>query len=96
MKNVIDACFDFWLRLAGVSSVPEGASFLKLLFQYGQLNPSYLARKLGTNYETTLKHLFLLEKEGIIRQRLSGRTRFFRFANTLKAQAVVKLLEEWN
>jgi DNA-binding transcriptional ArsR family regulator len=43
-----------------------------------------------------MQHLTLLEKEGVITQRLSGRTRFFRFANTLKAQAVQKLLEEWS
>jgi DNA-binding transcriptional ArsR family regulator len=68
---------------------------LKLLFQYWQLNTSDLAYRLRTNYETTLRHLALLEKEGIVTQRLSGRTRFFRFANSLKAQATMKLLEEW-
>ena len=33
-------------------------------------------------------------KEGVVEQRLSGRTRFFRFANTLKARAVTRLLEK--
>ena len=68
---------------------------MKLLFNLGQLNISDLAHRLGTNYETTLSHLALLEKEGLIIQRLSGRTRFFRFARTLKARAIMKLLEEW-
>lgn len=68
---------------------------LKLLFRLGQLNTSDLARRLGANYETTLKHLALLERESLIEQRLSGRTRFFRFANGEKAQAIMKLLEEW-
>jgi DNA-binding transcriptional ArsR family regulator len=68
---------------------------LKLLFQLGQLNTSDLAHRLGANYKTTLGHLTLLEKEGVVEQRLSGKTRFFRFASTLKGRAVMKLLEEW-
>ena len=68
---------------------------LKLLFQYGQLNTSDLAQRLGANYEVTLNHLTLLKKEGVVLQRLSGKTRFFRFSNSMKAQAVAKLLEEW-
>jgi DNA-binding transcriptional ArsR family regulator len=69
---------------------------LKLLFNLGQLNTSDLAHRLGANYETTLSHLALLESEGLVIQRLSGRTRFFRLARTLKARAIMKLLEEWN
>jgi predicted transcriptional regulator len=69
---------------------------LKLLFKLGQLNTSDLAHRLGANYAMTLRHLTLLEKEGIVVQRLSGRIRFFRFASTLKARATVKLLEEWD
>jgi DNA-binding transcriptional ArsR family regulator len=68
---------------------------LKLLFQYAQLNTSDLAHRLGTNYASTLGDLSLLKKEGIVAERRSGKTRFFRFTKTLKAQAVVKLLEEW-
>jgi DNA-binding transcriptional ArsR family regulator len=68
---------------------------LKLLFKLGQLNTSDLAHKLGANYATTWGHLSLLKTEGIVAERLSGKTRFFRFTKTLKAQAVVKLLEEW-
>jgi DNA-binding transcriptional ArsR family regulator len=69
---------------------------LKLLFKYGQLNTSQLARRIGSNYETTLKHLSLLEKEDVVKQLLSGRTRFFRLTNTWKAKAVIKLLETWD
>ena len=69
---------------------------LKLLFRLGQLNTSDLARRLGANYETTLRHLFLLEHEGLIEQRVSGRIRYFRFANSAKAQATMKLLGEWD
>lgn len=68
---------------------------LRLLFRLGQLNTTDLARRVGTNYEITLKHLVLLEKEAIVEHRLSGRVRFFRLANSEKAQATKKLLEEW-
>jgi DNA-binding transcriptional ArsR family regulator len=69
---------------------------LKLLFQYGQMNTSAIMRRLRVNYGFTLQHLELLKKEGIVEQRISGRTRFFRFANTLKARATLQLLEEWD
>jgi len=46
-----------------------------------------IARRLGTNCATTLKNLALLEKENLLEHRLSGRTRFFRFAKGLKAKA---------
>jgi DNA-binding transcriptional ArsR family regulator len=68
---------------------------LKLLFKLGQLNTSDLAHRLGANYATTLRHLALLEREDVIAERLSGKTRFFRFTNSLKARTVMKLLEEW-
>jgi DNA-binding transcriptional ArsR family regulator len=69
---------------------------LKLLFRLGQLNTSDLAKRVGTNYASALQHLALLEKENLIEQRFSGRTRFFRFASSVKARATMKLLEEWD
>ncbi len=68
---------------------------LKLLFKYGQLNTSGVAHKLGINYKLKMEHLELLETENIIQHRLSGGIRLFRFANTKKARATIKLLEEW-
>jgi DNA-binding transcriptional ArsR family regulator len=68
---------------------------LKLLFNLGQLNTSDLAHRLGANYATTLKHLTLLKKEGVVSEKRSGNTRFFRFTKTLKARAIMKLLDEW-
>jgi len=68
---------------------------LKLLFKLGQLNTSDLARRLGTNYVVTKRHLVVLEKEGIVSRRLSGKTKFFRLASTLKARALITLFEEW-
>jgi DNA-binding transcriptional ArsR family regulator len=69
---------------------------LKQLYKLGQLKTSDLQKRIGANYTATMQHLTVLKKEGVIIERLSGRTRFFRFANTLKARAVQKLLEEWN
>ena len=54
-----------------------------------------MARRLGANYATTLSHLTLLKNEGVVTDRLSGKTRFFRFTSMRKAGAVMKLLEEW-
>jgi len=68
---------------------------LKLLFRYGQLNTSDVASRVGVNYESALRNLRLLEIEGIVKHRLSGRSRFFRFDNSLKAKATMKLLEAW-
>lgn len=68
---------------------------LKLLFQYGQMHTSAIARKLRANYEFTLEHLDLLEVEGIVQHRRSGQVRFFRFANSPKAHATMRLLESW-
>jgi predicted transcriptional regulator len=68
---------------------------LKLLFRYGQLNTSGIMRKLRVNYRITVEHLELLESEGVVEHRNSGRTRFFRFANTLKAKSTMRLLEAW-
>jgi DNA-binding transcriptional ArsR family regulator len=69
---------------------------LKLLLKFGQLNTSDLARRLGANYLVTLRHLTLLKEEGVVTQRLSGRTRFYRLTNTLKARATIKLIEDWD
>jgi predicted ArsR family transcriptional regulator len=68
---------------------------LKLLFQYGQLNTSETAKRIGANYETALRNLQLLKKEGLVQQRLSGRIKFFRFANSVKTKATIELLEAW-
>jgi DNA-binding transcriptional ArsR family regulator len=69
---------------------------LKLLYKLRQLKTVDFQKRLGASYTITMQHLTLLEKEGVVTQRLSGRIRFFRFANTLKARAVQRLLEEWN
>ena len=83
------------MELEDVFSSKTRMRVLMLLFKCGQLNTTDLARRLGASYATTLSHLTLLKNEGVVTDRLSGKTRFFRFTNTLKAQAVSRLLEEW-
>jgi hypothetical protein len=68
---------------------------LKLLFQYRQLNTSNIARRIGANYETALTNLRILEKENLVRHRISGKTRFFRLADSTKAKATIQLLNTW-
>ncbi len=68
---------------------------LKLLFKLGQLHASDMAERIGMNYESTVKHLAILEAESFVEHRVSGRVRFFRFANSMKARGVIELLESW-
>ena len=69
---------------------------LRLLFRLEQLNTTDLTRRFGANHAITLKYLVLLEKENLIEHRLIGRARFFRFTDSERAQAAMKLLEEWD
>ena len=50
---------------------------LKLLFKLGQLNTSDLAHRLGTNYATTLRHLSLLKREGVIAEKVERENAVF-------------------
>ena len=61
---------------------------LKILLKLGQLNVSKLAEKLGSNYKETMKHLRILENEGIVLQRKYGRIHLYRFSDqSAKARA---------
>jgi predicted ArsR family transcriptional regulator len=68
---------------------------LKLLWVYGQMNTSDIADRLQVNYKLALRHLKLLEKDGVVENRISGRIRYFRFTNSVKAKATISLLEVW-
>ena len=69
---------------------------LKILVQVGELNVSEIARRLNVNYNTAIKHLNILEDEGIVRHKTFGRIRLYRLnEHSLKAEAVQKLLEAW-
>jgi predicted ArsR family transcriptional regulator len=67
---------------------------LRLLFKDAQLNTSYVAHMVGVNYEPVLRHLTLVKRKGVVAERFWGDS-FFQVARTLRAQAVVRLLEEW-
>ena len=69
---------------------------LKILNQIGELNVSEIARRIGSNYKTTMKHLKILEDEGILQHKRFGRIRLYRFnGNSPKAKAIQHLIESW-
>jgi predicted transcriptional regulator len=69
---------------------------LKILMQMGELNVSEIARRLGVNYNTTSKHLKVLEDEGILQHKVFGRIRLYRLnEHSPKAKGVQNLMEAW-
>jgi len=69
---------------------------LKMLTQVGELNVSEIARRLSVNYNTTSKHLKVLEDEGILQHKVFGRIRLYRLnERSSKARALQNLMEAW-
>jgi len=69
---------------------------LKILVQMRELNVSEIARRLGVNYNTTSRHLKVLEDEGILQHKVFGRIRLYRLnEHSSKARAVQNLMEVW-
>jgi len=69
---------------------------LKMLMQVGELNVSEIARRLCVNYNTTSKHLQVLEDEGILQYKVFGRIRLYRLNEySPKAKGVQNLIETW-
>jgi len=69
---------------------------LKILWQVGELNISGIARRLGVNYETTNKHLKVLESEGMVQHKRFGRIRIYRLnEHSPKTKSMQNLLEVW-
>jgi len=69
---------------------------LKILVQMRELNVSEIARRLSVNYNTTSKHLNVLENEHIVQHKMFGRIRLYRLnENSPKAKAIQTLLETW-
>jgi predicted transcriptional regulator len=69
---------------------------LKTLFQMSELNVSEIARRLNVNYSTTIKHLKILEDEGIVHHKIFGRIRLYRLnENSPKARAIQNLFDVW-
>jgi predicted transcriptional regulator len=69
---------------------------LKMLMQVGELNVSEIARRLGVNYNTTSKHLKVLEDEGVLQHKVFGRIRLYRLnEQSPKTKGVQNLIEAW-
>jgi predicted transcriptional regulator len=69
---------------------------LKILFQMRELNVSEIARRLNVNYNTTIKHLKILEDESIVCHKVFGRIRLYRLnEDSSKAKAIQNLLDVW-
>lgn len=69
---------------------------LKILAQVGELNVSEIARRLGVNYNMTSRHLKVLEEEGVVKHKVFGRIRLYRFnENSPRAKVVQSLIEVW-
>jgi predicted ArsR family transcriptional regulator len=69
---------------------------LKVLAQMGELNVSDITRRLGINYQTTARHLDVLEAEGILQHKKFGRIRMYRLnERSPKARAIQTLLDAW-
>ncbi|MDH7478195.1 MAG: winged helix-turn-helix domain-containing protein [Candidatus Bathyarchaeota archaeon] len=69
---------------------------LKILVQMSELNVSEIAHRLNVNYNTTIRHLKILENEGIVRHKVFGRIRLYRLnENSPKAKAIQNLLDIW-
>lgn len=84
------------MELEEVFSSKPRMKILRLIARLGALNVSDIARRINLNYTTTNQHLKLLEAEGILKQRVYGRIRMYRFNDsTPKAVAVQKLIETW-
>ena len=83
------------MKIEEVFSSRPRMKILKLINRLGALNVSEISRRIGLNYSTTNQHLKLLEHEGVIRESLYGRIRMYRMNESLKAEAVQKLIDAW-
>lgn len=69
---------------------------LRILIQVSELNVSEIARRVGVNYESAIKHLRILEDEGIIQHKMFGRIRLYRLdEHSPKTRAVQNLIDTW-
>jgi DNA-binding transcriptional ArsR family regulator len=77
------------------SSKPR-MKILKLIYTFGSLNASDVARRIKMNYAATNKHLKVLESAGILQVHAYGRVRMYRFnVDSAKAKAVQNLIDVW-
>ncbi|MEM2104101.1 MAG: winged helix-turn-helix domain-containing protein [Candidatus Bathyarchaeia archaeon] len=69
---------------------------LKLLYQITELNVTEIARRIGSDYKTVIKHLKILEEAGFLQHKKFGRIHLYRInENSAKAKALQTLLKAW-
>jgi hypothetical protein len=69
---------------------------LMALKKFERLNTSEITRKVGSNFEDTASRLRLLEEQEILAHSNFGvRSRIYRFTESPRAKAALKLLEAW-
>ncbi len=69
---------------------------LKLLDRMHELNVSEIAHRLGVNYTVAMKHLRVLEEEGVLQHKMFGRIRLYRLNDSSpKTKAIQRLIEAW-
>jgi len=84
------------MDLEDVFSSKLRMKILKIIVRLSELNVSEVARRLGVNYETTSRHLKILEDEGILQHKVFGRIRLYRLnEHSPKAKAAQNLIEVW-
>ncbi len=84
------------MEIEEVFSSKPRMKMLKLIARLGELNVSDIARRTGLNFTTTSRHLQVMEKEGVLQQRVYGRIRMYRFNQASpKAKAVMNLIDAW-
>jgi DNA-binding transcriptional ArsR family regulator len=84
------------MELEEIFSSKPRMKILKLIYNLGSLNVSDVARRVKLNYAATSEHLKVLEAEGILRERVYGRIRMYRFNDgSAKGKAVACLIDAW-
>ncbi|MEM2319187.1 MAG: winged helix-turn-helix domain-containing protein [Candidatus Bathyarchaeia archaeon] len=84
------------MRIENVLGSKTRLKILRILYQVGGLNVSEIARRVGANHKATLRHLEILENEGLLSHKTFGRVKIYRFKEgSQKATAIQKFFEEW-
>lgn len=84
------------MQIEDVFSSKLRMKILKIIAHFGELNVSQIARRLNANYQTTNNHLKILEEESVLKRKVFGRIRLYRFNKySLKTKAIQNLIDIW-
>jgi predicted transcriptional regulator len=84
------------MSVENVLSSKVRIKILKILMRMGELNVSEIARRLGVNYGTAIRHLQILENADIVKKKTFGKIRLYRLnEQSPKVIALQKLIEVW-